>query len=170
MGIGFVSEDRKTEGIIPDLPIRENVSITILDVLKQKLHLNKKEEFKRVQDISKRVQLKAPSLEIVPSKLSGGNQQKVILARWLADQKIKVLIVDEPTRGIDVGAKREIYSILDELAKQGTAIIMMSSEMNEILNFCDRIYVMCDGEITGEFSHDEATQEKLFRKSVKLGA
>ena len=98
--------------------------------------------------------------------LSGGNQQKVLIARWLAKKNLKVLIVDEPTRGIDIGAKSEIYGFLDELAKSGLAIVVMSSEMQEILGVCDRIYVMRKGSIAAEYQAAEATQEKLLSSAI----
>ncbi len=107
-----------------------------------------------------------PSMHQLIPKLSGGNQQKVLVARWLIKENLKVLIVDEPTRGIDVGAKREIYRLIDALAGQGLAVIVMSSEMPEILGICDRIYVMREGRITGEFDRAEATQEKLLAKAI----
>jgi len=110
--------------------------------------------------------IKTPSIEQLISKLSGGNQQKVILARFLMMNGIKVLIIDEPTRGIDVGAKAEIYNILDQLTHQGLAVVMISSEMPEILSMCDRIYVMKKGRITAEFKRGEATQEKLLSNAI----
>ena len=102
----------------------------------------------------------------VDCKSFGGNQQKVLVARWLAKKNLKVLIVDEPTRGIDVGAKTEIYRLLDELAGHGLAVLVMSSEMQEILGVCDRIYVMKRGRITAEYSSEEATQEKLLASAI----
>lgn len=119
-----------------------------------------------VQEIIKNLSIKTPSMEQLVAKLSGGNQQKVVVARWLMKENLKVLIIDEPTRGIDVGAKVEIYTILDKLACRGMAIIMMSSEMQEILGICDRIYVMKSGSIVGEHSRDEATQEKLLKDAI----
>ena len=166
LGMGYVSEDRKKEGLFSDLTIKENISITILqDILNGPL-INTKKEMERVREISDKIRIKTPTMAANPAKLSGGNQQKVIVARWLVGKDIRVLIVDEPTRGIDVGAKVEIYSILDGLAKSGMLIVIMSSEMNEILSICDRIYVMSDGRITAEYSKEEATSELLMEKSI----
>jgi ABC-type sugar transport system ATPase subunit len=124
------------------------------------------EEKKRVQSVVERYSIKTPSLKQLISKLSGGNQQKVIVARWLMKTNLKILIIDEPTRGIDVGAKAEIYSIMDELAHKGLAIIMMSSEMPEILGMCDRVYTMAAGRITNQFEGKDATQEKLLTSCI----
>lgn len=165
-GIGYVSEDRKNEGILPDLTIKENISITILDKITKGLFINSTDEFVRVKSIVDKIKIKTPSLFSNPLELSGGNQQKLILARWLIAEGIRILIVDEPTRGIDIGAKTEIYALLDRLAHEGMAIIIMSSEMNEILNVCDKIYVMSQGCITGEFTRREATSELLLKKSI----
>ena len=166
LGLGYVSEDRKKEGLFSDLTIKENISVTILKDITSGLLINRKRETEKVRDISDRVRIKTPSLSVSPAKLSGGNQQKVIVARWLVEKDIRVLIVDEPTRGIDVGAKAEIYAILDDLAKAGLLIVIMSSELNEIINVCDRIYVMSKGRITAEYSKEEVTSELLLIKSI----
>jgi len=166
LGIGYVPEDRKLEGIFRYLSVSKNITISSENEMSWHGHLLLGEQRKKVTDIVKSLQIKTPSLNQIVEKLSGGNQQKVILGRWLVKSDIKVLIVDEPTRGIDVGAKSEIYSILDKLAQQGMAIIIFSSEMPEILSMCDRIYVMREGRISGEFKREEATQEKLLEKSI----
>ena len=106
------------------------------------------------------MKLKAPNLDVEVGKLSGGNQQKVVLSKWIMNNP-KLLILDEPTRGIDVGAKYEIYKIMNELVQQGVGIVLISSELPEVLGMSDRILVMCEGEITGEFTREEATQEKI---------
>ena len=109
---------------------------------------------------------KTPSQEQIIGNLSGGNQQKVMIGRWLATNP-KILILDEPTRGVDVGAKAEIYAIMNELVKQGMSIIMISSELPEIINMSDRVYVMCDGQVTGCLGHEEATQERIMQLAAK---
>lgn len=107
------------------------------------------------------IKVKTPTMEQMIINLSGGNQQKVILARWLIQSNVKVLLIDEPTRGIDVGAKSEIYTLLNMLAKQGLCVVVMSSEMPEIISLADRVYVMKNGRINGSFAKEEVTQEKL---------
>jgi ribose transport system ATP-binding protein len=128
--------------------------------------VNAKKEREIAQTYIDMMGTKTPSQEQTIQNLSGGNQQKVMIGRWLAT-KPKVLILDEPTRGIDVGAKSEIYAIMNRLAKEGMAIIMVSSELPEIINMSDRIYVMCDGTLRGSFDHAEATQEKIMKLAAK---
>lgn len=160
-GIGMITEDRRGTGILGCLSIADNVSISSLNqYLKAKIVLNHKKIEKLVQDNVGKLSIKTPSSKTLIQSLSGGNQQKVIISRWLANNP-DILIMDEPTRGIDVGAKYEIYQIMIDLAKQGKAIIMISSEMPELIGISDRILVMCNGKITGEVSGDEATQEKI---------
>jgi L-arabinose transport system ATP-binding protein len=159
-GIGFAPEDRKREGLILIRSVMENASITILRQLSRFSFLRPALEHKVVSGFVEKLRVVTPSLEQPVGKLSGGNQQKVVLARWLA-AKPKVLILDEPTRGIDVGAKAEIYALLDELVKQDIAIVVISSELPEVLGLADRIYVMQNGRITGELSRAEATEEKV---------
>ncbi len=165
-GVGYIPEDRKHEGIFPYLSVAKNITISSEDDLAISGRIRFKQQAKLVEKMVCDLQIKTPSSGQLVEKLSGGNQQKVIVGRWLAKEGIKVLIVDEPTRGIDVGAKREIYSILNEFAKNGMAIVIMSSEMPEIIGMCDRIYVMSNGRITGEFSSGEVTQEELLKKSI----
>ncbi|MDD3840823.1 MAG: sugar ABC transporter ATP-binding protein [Clostridia bacterium] len=160
LGIGFVTEDRKGEGIIPRLDIKENISITVLDRITKHMSINMDKEKKLAQEYIKYLDIKATSIDQILQKLSGGNQQKVIIAKWLAVNP-SVLILDEPTRGIDVGAKGQIYSILNKLADQGMGIIVISSEIPEILQISDRILVMADGKLTKELAADEASQEKI---------
>lgn len=117
-------------------------------------------EVRAAEEITTKMKLKAPNLDIEVGKLSGGNQQKVVLSKWIMNNP-KLLILDEPTRGIDVGAKYEIYKIMNELVQQGVGIVLISSELPEVLGMSDRILVMCEGEITGEFTREEATQEKV---------
>jgi ABC-type sugar transport system ATPase subunit len=166
LGIGFVPEDRKKEGLFHYLSVLKNISISSLSAYSSTIHIHKERELSVVRSIVSSLSIKTPSLQQLVEKLSGGNQQKVILSRWLIKKNLKLLIVDEPTRGIDVGAKQEIYMILDKLAAQGLAIMIMSSEMPEILNLSDRIYVMSQGKITGELDYHEATQEKIIELAI----
>jgi len=166
MGIGYVPEDRKNHGIFAQCCVRKNMTISALRQFKNKIKINRSNETLSVNKMVDDLHIKTPSIEQLISKLSGGNQQKVILARFLMMNGIKVLIIDEPTRGIDVGAKAEIYNILDQLTHQGLAVVMISSEMPEILSMCDRIYVMKKGRITAEFKRGEATQEKLLSNAI----
>jgi len=166
MGMGLVPEDRKLFGIFPDLSVKDNISIVSLKELSSRFGISKSRESASVQSMIDNLSIRTPSLKQLIAKLSGGNQQKAILARWLMKQGVKLLIIDEPTRGIDVGAKSEIYKIMDELSHRGMAIIMMSSEMQEIIGMCDRIYVMAGGRIRQEFSRDSVSQEKILASCI----
>ncbi len=161
-GIGLITEDRRGNGILGCLSIKDNTGVSIYNKhLKAGVVLDHKNINGIVDDSIKKLSIKTPSMNEAIGNLSGGNQQKVIIARWLANDP-DILIMDEPTRGIDVGAKHEIYEIMVELAKQGKAIIMISSEMAELLGMSDRIYVMCNGHIRGEITDPkEMTQEKV---------
>ncbi|HEY5706002.1 MAG TPA: sugar ABC transporter ATP-binding protein, partial [Terrimicrobiaceae bacterium] len=160
-GVGLVPEDRKREGLVLELPIRANVSLAILDRLRGVIGLLKRKQEEEVStDYFAKLRVKASSMEAPPSSLSGGNQQKVVLAKWLA-RGGKLLIVDEPTRGVDVGAKAAIHGLVDDLASQGLAVILISSELPEVINLSTRILVMRDGRIAGELSREEATQESV---------
>lgn len=161
-GLAYVTEDRKGQGIIATMNVRENASIAFLDRFKTFLGVDQGREVVEVQSSVDAFQIKTPTLDTRIINLSGGNQQKVLLARSLM-QKIDILILDEPTRGIDVGAKQEIYVIMNSLAAKGVSIIVVSSELPEVLGMCDRILVMCRGEITGEFdnSRKDVTQENI---------
>lgn len=159
-GIGLVTEDRKALGLILGMAVRENVSLANLGVLARLGFVSKRREKQVADDYVRDLLIKTPSIEQAVQNLSGGNQQKVVLAKWLFT-KSKILIFDEPTRGIDVGAKTEIYQLMNKLAADGAAIIMISSELPEVLGMSDRILVMHEGEIAGELSREEATQEKI---------
>ena len=159
-GIGLLPENRQTEGLILDWGIGRNITLPELKHYVGKVFLNEKLERSRSKDLAERVDTKAVTVFDKASSLSGGNQQKVVVAKALGSD-FKVLILDEPTKGVDVGAKAAIYEIMGELAQQGYAIIMISSEMPEILGMCDRIVVMCEGRVTGELQRGEATQEKI---------
>ena len=160
-GIGFAPEDRKREGLILIRSVIENATMVIIKRLTRFGFVNRRLERRIGQEYVTRLAVKTPSLDQEVGKLSGGNQQKVVLARWLA-AKPRVLILDEPTRGIDVGAKAEIYRLIDELANEGLAIMFISSELTEILGLSDRIYVMQNGRITGELEGGpDVTEEQV---------
>ena len=163
-GIGLITEDRRGSGIFGCLSIKDNVGVSVYNKnLKSGFILDHKKINKIVDDSIKMLSIKTPSMKTLISNLSGGNQQKVIVSRWLANNP-DVLIMDEPTRGIDVGAKHEIYEIMEDLAKQGKAIIMVSSEMAELIGMSDRICVMCNGKLTGEITAEEdKTQENIMK-------
>ena len=160
LGIGLVTEDRKALGLVLGMAVRENISLANLGVLSRLGFVNRRKEREVAKKYVEDVLIKTPSIEQAVQNLSGGNQQKVVLAKWLFTES-RVLIFDEPTRGIDVGAKTEIYQLMNRLAENGVAIIMISSELPEILGMSDRILVMHEGEIAGELSREEATQEQI---------
>ncbi|WP_434799755.1 ATP-binding cassette domain-containing protein [Terrisporobacter vanillatitrophus] len=165
--IAYVSEDRKGDGLILGLSIRENMTLSSLERISKSFVVDKSKEKERVNSYIDRIRIKTPSMEQLIKNLSGGNQQKVAIAKALMTHP-DVLILDEPTRGVDVGAKKEIYDLINEFKSGGKAIIMISSEMPEILGLCDRILVLSHGEITGEFDIKEATQEKILKCAVKI--
>jgi len=161
LGLGFVTEDRKGEGLVLPMSVGQNMTLATLDKLGTSLHLNLSKEKDTVTDYIGKLNIKTPSAQQLARNLSGGNQQKVVLAKWLLSDA-KVIIFDEPTRGIDVGAKIEVYNIINDLIRQGVAVVMISSELPEILGMSDRVAVMHQGEITGVFDNDETlTQEKI---------
>jgi len=167
MGIGLVTENRRDEGLLPVLSVKKNLTVATLEQITGKLfHIQRGKELAEVTKMVDQLSIKTPSLDQLISKLSGGNQQKVLLGRWLLKENLKLLIVDEPTRGIDIGAKAEIYSILDELAKKGLSVLIISSELPEILGMCDRIYVMKEGRISGEFTAEEANEKVLLTSAI----
>ncbi len=161
-GVGMITEDRRGNGIFGCLSIKDNVGISIYNkYMKGGVMLDHPSINKVVDDSIKKLSIKTPNMQEHIANLSGGNQQKVIVARWLANDP-DILIMDEPTRGIDIGAKHEIYEIMEELAEQGKSIIMISSEMPELLGMADRLYVMCNGKLTGEINaKEDMTQEKV---------
>lgn len=159
-GISYLSEDRKKNGVALDLSIRENITMANIKALSKSGVINHKQEVNKSEEYIQTLNIKAPSIEQKVKFLSGGNQQKVIIAKWL-HTKTKVFIFDEPTRGIDVGAKIEVYQVINKLARDGNAVIMISSEMPEILGLSDRILVMNEGSCTAILDRDEATQEKV---------
>ncbi|MCL6426579.1 ribose ABC transporter ATP-binding protein RbsA [Bacillus subtilis] len=159
-GLGFITENRKDEGLLLDTSIRENIALPNLSSFSPKGFIDHKREAEFVDLLIKRLTIKTASPETHARHLSGGNQQKVVIAKWIGIGP-KVLILDEPTRGVDVGAKREIYTLMNELTERGVAIIMVSSELPEILGMSDRIIVVHEGRISGEIHAREATQERI---------
>lgn len=164
-GIGYVTEDRKGEGLILKLGVDENITLAALDGFRKGIHLNLGKEKNIVKEYVKKLNVKTPSIYQKVENLSGGNQQKVVLAKWLLS-KCKVLILDEPTRGIDVGAKIEVYNLINELAKEGKAILVITSEIPELLGICDRVVVMARGRMSGSLSREEADQESIMTLAV----
>ncbi|MCX8601390.1 MULTISPECIES: sugar ABC transporter ATP-binding protein [unclassified Gilliamella] len=162
IGIALIPEDRKKQGLILSHSIAFNLTLTVLQQFMHGCFVNQHKQKEMIQYYIKKLNIKTPSADKIVGQLSGGNQQKVVIAKWLATHP-KVIILDEPTRGIDIGAKAEIYQIIDELCSSGIAIIMISSELPEIINMCDRVYVVANGQIQGELSHDELTQEKIMK-------
>jgi len=159
-GLAYVSEDRKRYGLVLGMDITKNTTLAALNKVMKLKVIDNALEVKHAAELTGRMKLKAPNLEAKVGQLSGGNQQKVVLSKWLMTNP-KVLILDEPTRGIDVGAKYEIYKIINELVKEGVGIVIISSELPEVLGMSDRVLVMAEGTITGEFLRAEATQEKI---------
>ncbi|AUN14573.1 ribose ABC transporter [[Clostridium] sordellii] len=165
--IAYVSEDRKGDGLILSLSVRENMTISSLDSISSLFKLNKSKENNQVKDYIKKMNIKTPSEEQIIKNLSGGNQQKVAIAKALMTNP-DVLILDEPTRGVDVGAKKEIYDLINNFKSQGKAVIMISSEMPEILGLSDRILVLSQGRLTGELDIKDATQESILKYAVTV--
>lgn len=165
-GIGYLSEDRKRYGIVVQKTVAENSTMACLQNYMSGLFINKRAEKKVAQEYVDSLATKTPSVDQLVVNLSGGNQQKVVIAKWLIND-CDILIFDEPTRGIDVGAKNEIYKLMNKLASEGKSIIMISSEMTEILRMSDRIVVMCEGRKTGEVRIEEATQEVIMNMATR---
>lgn len=159
-GIGFITENRKTEGLILDFSIGDNISLPSIEKFASHKYVRRGAENKFTEMLAKRLGVKAQSLTEPVGTLSGGNQQKVVIAKWIG-MKPAILIMDEPTRGIDVGAKRDIYDLMNELTAAGVAIIMVSSELPEVIGMSDRIMVIREGSIAGVLDRNEATQEKI---------
>jgi len=158
--IGYVTEDRKTKGLVLDFSIQENVSLANLKKVSTSGVVSKEKESSLVNQYIKQLKIRTSSPKQSAKSLSGGNQQKVVLAKWLGTEP-EVLILDEPTRGVDIGAKKEIYQIINDLAQAGVAILMISSELPEIIGMADRVLVMHEGKLTGEVSKEEMTQERI---------
>ena len=161
-GLAYATEDRKRFGLNLIDDIKRNISMASLNTFVKFGLVNDNEEFKVASEYRKSMNIKAPSVLSITGKLSGGNQQKVVLSQWI-NSNPQVLILDEPTRGIDVGAKYEIYTIIQRLADEGKGVIVISSELPELLGICDRIYALAEGTITGEVTKDKATPELLMK-------
>jgi putative multiple sugar transport system ATP-binding protein len=167
-GLAYVTEDRKGFGLVLDETIVWNTTLANLEAVSTGGVINEGREFGVAEDYRRKLNIRSPNVLARTVNLSGGNQQKVVLAKWLFSSP-EVLMLDEPTRGIDVGAKYEIYTIIAELAAQGKCVLMISSEMPELLGLCDRIYVLNGGRFVAQFSAAEATQEKIMRAIVTSG-
>ena len=159
-GIGLLTEDRKQQGLILKMSTRDNITLSVLERLTRGLFTSQRKERDLAQSFIDNLAIKTPGQSQLVMNLSGGTQQKVVLSKWMATEP-RVLIFDEPTRGIDVGAKVEIYKLINQLARQGVAILMVSSELPEILGMSDRIMVICEGRVTGFLNREEATEEKI---------
>jgi ribose transport system ATP-binding protein len=164
-GIGLVPEDRKNDGLVLDLSVKTNISLASLKNLESYGLLNSGKEKLLADSYIDSLSIKTPSSAQKAGNLSGGNQQKIILAKWMATNP-KVLLLDEPTRGIDINAKNEIYKLITKLASKGLGIIMVSSELPEILAISDRIMVMSEGQQTAEFNANEASEEKIMQAAI----
>lgn len=165
-GIGYISEDRKALGLALKLSVADNIAMPNWEKFTSHGVVNEKEEMRVASEMADRVMVKTPSVKQLVMNLSGGNQQKVAIAKWLL-RDCDILIFDEPTRGIDIGAKSEIYNLMNALIAQGKSIIMISSEMQELLSMSDRIIVMCEGSITGELDIADASQESIMALAVQ---
>jgi len=165
-GIGYLSEDRKRYGLCLGLSVADNTVMSSLDAVTSGLFVDDKKVTEEAQKYKEQLATKTPTVKTLVRSLSGGNQQKVVIAKWLM-RDCDILIFDEPTKGIDVGAKSEIYKLMNQLAAQGKSIIMISSEMPELLRMSDRVVVMCEGRVTGELDISEATQEKIMTFATK---
>ena len=164
-GVGLLPEDRKTQGLMLNRPLRENMTISNLREYTTLGVLQMGKEERAVTGLVKSLGIRTTGVRQLVRNLSGGNQQKVVLSRWLA-AKSRLLIIDEPTRGVDVGAKLEIYRLMAELAAHGDAILMISSEIHEVLGMSDRILVMRNGQIAGEFTREQATEELVMQAAL----
>lgn len=167
LGIGFVTEDRKRQGLLLDSSICHNISLPVLKKISSFGVVNRGKENKIAKKESEELRIKAPTIETKASSLSGGNQQKIVLAKWLAAD-CKVIFMDEPTRGVDVGAKQEIYKLLNDLAASGIAIVIVSSEMEELLGMSERIVILHEGDMAGEIGKKEFSQELVMQYSSGL--
>jgi len=167
-GLGLVAEDRKLQSLVLERSVTENATLASLRLFTNRLRaIDQRSERRVVGQVVKDLRIKTPSVDTMVATLSGGNQQKVVLGKFLLS-RIVLFLLDEPTRGIDVGAKAEIYQLVGELAQQGTAFLLVSSEMPELLAVCDRIYVLCDGRLTGEFERTAFDQEAIMEAATRF--
>ena len=164
-GLALVPEDRKKEGLALRLSVLANMTLVKLPKISRLGFINKKQQSALADSYIESIRVKTPSPQQLAGNLSGGNQQKVVIAKWLLEEP-DILILDEPTRGIDVGSKAEIYGIICDLAQKGVCVIVVSSEMNEILGICDRIVTVFEGKITAEFPREEATDKAILAAAL----
>jgi ribose transport system ATP-binding protein len=167
-GIGFVTEDRKAEGLVVEMSVAANISLASLEQTERLGFLSSRLENALARDHVRRLGIKTPSVKQVVENLSGGNQQKIVIAKWLTTDP-RVLLLDEPTRGIDINTKNEIYKLISELAGTGMAIVMVSSELPEIMAISDRIIVLAEGKQTDEFVSAQATEELIMKAAIPQG-
>ena len=167
LGLAYVPEDRQRQGLVLPMTVRDNITMAILETLTRFGFVSRNAEEKIARNFVERLQIRTPSMNQLAMNISGGNQQKIVVSKWLAGTP-KVLILDEPTRGIDVGAKAEIHRLMSQLAQQGLGIVMISSELPEILGMSDRILVVRKNSIVGEYTRAEATQEKIIATAMGL--
>ena len=165
-GLAYITEDRKGDGLVLEDSIKHNTTLARLDFISNRGIVDADKEYMMADEYKTKLGVKTPSIEQHVGNLSGGNQQKVLIGKWMFAQP-EIMMLDEPTRGIDVNAKYEIYCIINDLVAQGKSVLMVSSELPELLGMCDRIYVMCEGSIVGEFTAEEATQEKIMDRIMQ---
>ena len=164
-GVALVTEDRKRLGLFAEMTVGQNITLCTLDQSLRAGLLSRRRENEQAESIVSQLAIKAAGVDAPVTCLSGGNQQKAIIGRWLLTRP-KVLLLDDPTRGVDVGAKAELYRLMDQLCRQGLGIIVTSSELPELLTLCDRILVLCEGRQTGEFSRQEATEQRIMEAAT----
>ena len=164
-GIALVPAERKEEGLVLGMNVRENLSLSTLSAISEWGFIKQRAERVRAIDMVRALQVRTPGIEVPVSQLSGGNQQKVVLGRWL-QARPRVFVLEEPTRGIDVGAKVEVYRLMENLAEQGAAILLVSSELPEVLSMSDRILTIADGRLTAEFRRGTVTQEEVLDSAI----
>ena len=165
-GLAYITEDRKGDGLVLEDSIKHNTTLARLDFVSERGVIDVDKEYQAAAEYKEKLGVKAPNIEQYVGNLSGGNQQKVLIGKWMFARP-DIMMLDEPTRGIDVNAKYEIYCIINDLVAEGKSVLMVSSELPEILGMCDRIYVMCEGRIVGEFTQAEATQEKIMDRIMQ---
>ena len=163
-----MTEDRKGNGLVLSQSIKVNTSLAHLDAISSHTVIDGDKEYAVAEEYRDKLKIKTPTVEQLVGNLSGGNQQKVLLAKWMFAEP-DIMLLDEPTRGIDVGAKYEIYCIINDLAAAGKSVVMISSELPEVLGLCDRIYIMNEGKMVGEMKGSEATQESIMAVILKSG-
>lgn len=167
-GLAYVTEDRKSGGLVLIDNIKRNITLSSFEKISKGIVIDENKETQVAEEFRKKLNIKSSSILQKTGNLSGGNQQKVVLSKWIFAQP-DVLILDEPTRGIDVGSKYEIYTIINKLADEGKSVIVISSELPEILGICDRVYVMNDGKIVGELERSVASQESIMKCIMQSG-